>query len=335
MAVEQGRIAAGAPSEEGGRALTKRDDYDWDVCLSFAGEDREYVEEVADGLRDEGIRVFYDRYEQVKLWGKDLYEHLDDVYRNTARYCIMFVSSRYAKKLWTNHERKSAQARAFRENAEYVLPVRFDDTEVPGLPETVGYIDLSHIEANELVQMIIQKLGGRQARNFFPPKPDRLFDALSVEDEEDRDIVFSHGYSFFQALNRMSDDERTIVFWIFLQGCPAELPENIHINIDLLRRCTGFAPNKIKRLCAKISSLGFLSSLRDDEETDPARIGRSEMLVLEWHDLSVDNPDNATAVATAIVTEATSGYCHEHGFEALSRLDFSQLASATTQIDVH
>jgi hypothetical protein len=64
------------------------------------------------------------------------------VYRKLARYCVLFASADYARKVWTNHERRSAQARALRERSEYVLPARFDDTEIPGLSSTVGYIDL-------------------------------------------------------------------------------------------------------------------------------------------------------------------------------------------------
>src|SRR5579863_9031281 len=84
----------------------------YDVCLSFAGEDRRYVGRDADVLRGAGIRVFYDRYEQVELWGKDLYAHLHDVYSAAARYCVLFVSANYARKVWTNHERAAAQERA-------------------------------------------------------------------------------------------------------------------------------------------------------------------------------------------------------------------------------
>ena len=49
---------------------------EYDVSLSFTGEDREYVEQVASGLRHQGVRVFYDRYEEANLWGKDLCVHL-------------------------------------------------------------------------------------------------------------------------------------------------------------------------------------------------------------------------------------------------------------------
>lgn len=131
---------------------------DYDVALSFAGEDREYVDQVAGFLRRAGVDVFYDKYEQVDLWGKDLYEHLSDVYQNKARYTVMFVSNHYAQKLWPRHERKNAQARAFRENREYILPARFDDSEVPGLLDTVGYLDLRQLSPSQLSAAICEKL---------------------------------------------------------------------------------------------------------------------------------------------------------------------------------
>jgi hypothetical protein len=132
---------------------------EYDVCLSFAGEQRPYVSEVAAALLSFGIRVFYDEYEKAALWGRDLYEHLDWVYRKAARYCLVFISSDYAAKVWTTHERRSAQARALQESREYVLPVRFDDTELPGLPPTVGYVSANQLTAEELASLTMQKLG--------------------------------------------------------------------------------------------------------------------------------------------------------------------------------
>lgn len=38
-------------------------EFDYDVCLSFAGEDRDFVDKVAEDLRVSGCRVFYDRFE--------------------------------------------------------------------------------------------------------------------------------------------------------------------------------------------------------------------------------------------------------------------------------
>ena len=59
--------------------------YQYDVGLSFAGEQRQYVEEVAANLKSRGIRIFYDDYEKETLWGKDLYEHLSEIFSTYVR----------------------------------------------------------------------------------------------------------------------------------------------------------------------------------------------------------------------------------------------------------
>jgi len=128
------------------------------IALSFAGENRDYVEAVAKSLKRRGVRVFYDKYEEAQLWGKDLYWHLSDVYRKQANFTVVFISRHYKEKLWTNHERQSAQARAFEESQEYILPVRFDDTEIPGILPTTGYINLSSRTPEDLAQIVLQKL---------------------------------------------------------------------------------------------------------------------------------------------------------------------------------
>jgi hypothetical protein len=133
--------------------------YEYDAALSFAGEDRVYVESVAEVLRQLGVSVFYDKYEEVDLWGKDLYVHLDEVYRKKAKYCVIFASENYAKKLWTNHERTSAQARAFESGTEYILPARFDNTEIPGIRSTTGYLFLGDRTPEQLALVIAAKVG--------------------------------------------------------------------------------------------------------------------------------------------------------------------------------
>jgi hypothetical protein len=140
--------------------------FEYDVALSFAGEDRAYVEDIAARLKGLNVRVFYDEYERANIWGKNLYVHLDDVYGKRARYCVLFASQHYARKVWTNHERESAQARALHENGEYILPVRFDDTEIPGLRPTISYIDARQVTRHQLVALILEKLGK-------PPTPIR------------------------------------------------------------------------------------------------------------------------------------------------------------------
>jgi hypothetical protein len=131
---------------------------DYDIALSFAGEEREYVDRVANLLTERGVKVFYDLFEEADLWGKDLYAHLTEVYQTRARFTVMFISKAYSNKLWTNHERKAAQARAFQEAQEYILPARFDNTTIPGVLPTVGYVSLQDRSPEELVSLITKKL---------------------------------------------------------------------------------------------------------------------------------------------------------------------------------
>lgn len=152
-------------------------EYEYDVALSFAGEDRMHAEELAELLRTNGYKVFYDKYESTQLWGKDLYIHLSSVYKDRARYCVMFLSKRYAEKLWTNHERQSAQARAFQESEEYILPVRLDDMEIPGILPTVGYLDLRSMSITEIYQELVKKLLGEQPGQTTGPSTSRTVES--------------------------------------------------------------------------------------------------------------------------------------------------------------
>jgi hypothetical protein len=128
------------------------------VAVSFAGEDRNLADRIASGLRSNNLGVFYDDFESVDLWGKNLYDHLSWVYKDAAEYCVLVISRHYRDKLWTTHERRSAQARAFADASEYILPIRVDDTEIPGVLDTVGFVDARRHSVDEIVRMIVQKL---------------------------------------------------------------------------------------------------------------------------------------------------------------------------------
>lgn len=185
--------------------------YTYDVALSFAGEDREYVDKVAHTLRDSRVRVHYDEFFQADMWGMDLIEHFDDIYRHQARYCVMFISENYVRKAWPSHEKRSALARELIDTG-YILPARFDDTDVLGLPPSKAYVDLTVTTPEQLASLIVQKLGKsasapppsikpefrrpKVARSFDPYKKSQawLKDLVAEMDRRCResDISFSH-----------------------------------------------------------------------------------------------------------------------------------------------
>jgi len=130
----------------------------WDVALSFAGAQRDYVEGVAGALQARGVRCFYDADEQIELWGKYLAEELPVIYGEQAAAVVVFVSAEYAARDWTRLERRTALARAVKERREYVLPARFDDTPLPGLLPDVSYVDLRTRTPQQFAAMIVGKL---------------------------------------------------------------------------------------------------------------------------------------------------------------------------------
>lgn len=130
----------------------------FDVALSYASEQREYVEEVAEILQRGGIKVFYDKFQQSQLWGKDLAEYLHTVYYSRSNWCIMFISQDYVSKAWPSWERKAAMAKQVRlQKGEYVLPVRFDETEVSGLNPDLVYIDANEVPPEKLAELFLEK----------------------------------------------------------------------------------------------------------------------------------------------------------------------------------
>jgi hypothetical protein len=133
--------------------------YEYDVALSFAGEDRTIVESIAQTLVECDIKVFYDEFVTHELWGKDLFQHLSAVYRDKAKYCIVFVSQAYKEKVWPKHELRQAQERAFFSSSEYILPVIIEDVDLPGLNKTTGFMDLRKVHPLMIAGLVMRKLG--------------------------------------------------------------------------------------------------------------------------------------------------------------------------------
>ncbi|HEY3250006.1 MAG TPA: TIR domain-containing protein, partial [Ignavibacteria bacterium] len=174
------------------KVLNKKD-FEYDVALSFAGENRNYVSEVAKELKKREIKYFYDNENKVKLWGKNLTEYLHDLYKDKARFCVMFISIYYKEKMWTKHERRSALERAIQQNDEYILPVRFDESDIPGLNSTIHFIDATKISPKDIAELIELKIGNepvkianKTSNKTITERDLLLHEALKISDKTKR-----------------------------------------------------------------------------------------------------------------------------------------------------
>lgn len=311
---------------------------EYDVVLSFAGEDRKYVEQTAKYLRSKGVKVFYDNYETVDLWGKDLYQHLDNVYQKKAKYAVIFISEAYSKKLWTNHELKSAQARAFSENEEYILPVRFDETEIPGIRNTIGYLSLKDLKPLQLGKKIVEKLGEIEPENFIPKNQNYLISALTniYEDFSEEDAKASV-YSVFETLKKTNERERIFLAEMVINSCKHNIEEDLHEDIKLIQRATNFTKNEILEIIDDLRSLGFQYKITESG-SDCEVLGKrqsSEILSISLHSKFPDlKLENLTIVFTLMYFAVLKSRCIECSKKAFCRLDFTDIEEDLEEADI-
>jgi hypothetical protein len=216
--------------------------------------------------------------------------------------------------------------------------VRFDDTEIPGLRSTVAYVDAQSVPPGKLANLISEKLGPRVHEKFLPPEPDKLFAALGATSLKERHAVESISVSFMQTLMRMTVDERRLIAHVFREACHTQLPDNVHISLDIIRRDLGMAPSAVIESLRAMTSLGFEGEAKpDDDHAD-------EMLFVRWIDtmnykdefINEFSDDRATEVASSMVIIGMGDEgCKQCADQCVESLDFSLLASPTSKSSSH
>lgn len=88
------------------------EEYRFEVAFSFAGENRELVQKVAQLLRDSlgEDKVFYDEWFEHELTGVDAQIVLQTIYGEQSRLVVPCISKRYNEKPWTQDEWRAIQA---------------------------------------------------------------------------------------------------------------------------------------------------------------------------------------------------------------------------------
>ena len=255
----------------------------FEVALSFAGEQREYVEEVASALQRRGVAVFYDEFESVRLWGRNLAEELQDIYENRADCVVMFISKEYVSKSWPVHERKASLSRAIQQRQEYVLPVRFDDSPVPGLPTATGYLSAHAHSSAELATMVAEKLGVKpfagKASDVPPPRMTSLTGEVVFDySNHNGHFVIGRGHLSFETMwSKASDtsihvlnDPPSINGVALAKGCNsiAEVSEAAELDFSSRSRTPRRNEVVVVRNCHGFYAAMHVLDIKDDSRND-------------------------------------------------------------------
>lgn len=136
------------------------DIYEFDIAVSFATENKEYVIDFVSELSRHPIKIFFDRQHEVEIWGDKLYLYLQEVFNNKARHCIIFTSKEYKQKHWTMFELETILARHITKPDEnrLVLFVKLDDTEIPGVNPTLKHLCAANYSPHQLAEATRQRI---------------------------------------------------------------------------------------------------------------------------------------------------------------------------------
>jgi hypothetical protein len=129
-------------------------DRQYEIAISFAGEQRPFAEGLSRHLSQFGIAHFYDAENEAQLWGRNLAEEFHGVYTRKSRYVRMLISQEYIEKQWCRHERRSAISERLNREGEFILPVRFDHAWPDGLPADLHYLDGRKKTAAEVAALV-------------------------------------------------------------------------------------------------------------------------------------------------------------------------------------
>lgn len=137
--------------------------FEYDIAISFAGEDREIAKNLAEKLQsklvnDRAVKVFYDDFYKSKLWGKKLTSFFQDIYGSKSRFVVVLISEYYPIKDWTDYEFSIMRQEAKKRRTEFILPVKLDNTKILGIHEDIAYLDYQREGIDSIVNCLIEKL---------------------------------------------------------------------------------------------------------------------------------------------------------------------------------
>jgi hypothetical protein len=153
----------------------------FDVCISFAGEDREVAGRIANLIKSNGMmrRVFYDDFEKVALWGEELARYLHGIYSQRSKFCVILFSHAYSRKVWTRTEYRAALTRIAQEQDSYVLPVAIDVSAVPDQFENVAYWQFKPGDEKKIAKAVERKINEYMGQHYL--SAEEMADIVSIE----------------------------------------------------------------------------------------------------------------------------------------------------------
>jgi hypothetical protein len=146
-AIAEGKVIVGEPH-------LKTSDYRFDVFISYASEDKQYVLQLVTALKFYGLRVWFDELNlQV---GDGLLQSIDKGLEES-HAAILVISPYYLKKPWPKHEFKTAFTRYMRAERR-LFPILHGVTIDDATSLVYAIRDIKALDSKDSVQISAQKI---------------------------------------------------------------------------------------------------------------------------------------------------------------------------------
>lgn len=145
--------------ERGKNPLSNIEDIQFKVALSFPGEKRSYVSEVARILTDNMGKdcVFYDEYYQAQLARPNLDTLLQNIYKNNSDLIVVFLCEEYSEKEWCGLEWRAVREIIKTKNDNKIMFIRFDNVDIDGVFSIDGYIDANKHSEIKTAEYVMER----------------------------------------------------------------------------------------------------------------------------------------------------------------------------------
>lgn len=139
----------------------REEEFEFDLAISFAGENRELARLLDEHFTTLDVQVFYDENFESNFLGRAWSKEFKRIFGSASRFVLVLLDSHHQEKIWPTFEREVFVPRIA--NGD-VIPIYLDNTPVTGIPkDTVGIVFDNKAEgwrekAQDIVMKVIDRL---------------------------------------------------------------------------------------------------------------------------------------------------------------------------------
>lgn len=130
-------------------------DYEFDIAISFAGENRELARHIADQIQMLDCAVFFDELYEANYLGTAWRKQFEDIFKNRSRVVVCVLDVHHADKIWPTFERECFTPRVA-DGA--VIPIFLDNSVFPGIPADIVGIRFVRDESKSLEDQVTDEV---------------------------------------------------------------------------------------------------------------------------------------------------------------------------------